>query len=245
MRFGRASIVLAYAAAAVGALVWHAFAVPWNWGGFFLQAMLSFCGVFLFLRIDLSGLEEFRHKVCSVMLILCCLLWFSYAYFDLRAVAPLTLICFAMIYVWGAAKPAQPKLHTTLLLGLPLIGLGWFGLHNAYKIYRLRHLNETQVRKIEVTPRDAAGNRIQLTSESEIASFIAALRQTAPYLPNHERLNSPWQTTIVMGSGETISLDIGKGIRTNANTCRIQLGVTSYQNEALCRFLHSREPQSF
>jgi hypothetical protein len=244
MLIRRAPIVFAYAAAAVGALLWHAFIVPWNWGGIFIQAMLSCFGMPLFVWIDFSGLVGFHRNLCYAMIISCCLLWFGYAYFAPQAVAPFTIMCFILIFVWGTAKKTKSKLLTTLLLGLPLIGLGWYGLDNTLRIYRLRHLSEPQVREIQFTPNDG-GIRTPLTSEAEIASFIATLRQTTPYLPNHERLNSPWQARIVMKSGETIYLDIGKGTRSNANTCRIQLGVTSYQNEALCGFLHSREPRSF
>jgi len=245
MALKTSSIVYTYIVVSVVALVWRAVFLPWDWGGFFLQFMAACWGLMVFGSIDFQTLTRFQRIFFYALFVMACLLSFEEVYFAPQAIAPLIIVCFILALIWGKAKKSN-RIYLISVLALPLIGLLYYGLSYTFPIYRLRHLSPQQVQAVNLkrlAPADQGGTEIQLTSETQTTPFLQALRKTAPYAPNHENLNSPWQATILLNSGEKIYIEIGKGTRANANTCRVTLGVTSYQNEPLCRLLKSLAPQ--
>jgi hypothetical protein len=102
------------------------------------------------------------------------------------------------------------------------------------------HVREIDLVRMTPGPAETA---VRLTGETETEPILLALQKTTPYAPDHESLDSAWQVILELNSGEKLAIGIGKGTRANANTCRIQVGISSYQNEPLCKLLQTLAPQ--
>jgi hypothetical protein len=237
------SIILTYLGVSLVALLYRVVVIPWDWGGLFLQFMAAFFAAMIIGNVNLPALHGFQLKVFYALFVIANVLSFVEVYFATQAIAPFIIVCLVLVGVWGRKKESKSKLLETLALALPLAGLMFYGLTYTIPVYRLRHLSSEQVREIRLSPGKEGETNIQLSSEAEITPFLLALSKTTPYAPKGEEVNAHRQVTILLNSGDKISFTMGKGTLANANTCHIKVGVTSYQNEPLCRLLESLAPR--
>jgi len=247
MTVKRPSVLLVYAVVAVAALIWRVFAVAWDWGGLFAQIMMVAFALMAVVSVELPSLTSFQRWLCYALLTASSVLWFAAAFFAVQAVAPFIIVCLILVSIWGRNKKSRSKAFSSLVLAIPLISLLVYGSCQAVPIYQLRHLSLREVRAIDLKRLDAKDpgtKEIHLSSDTEIAGFLQALKKTTPYAPNGES-NPQWQVTLVLNSGEKIYFGMEKGTLANPNTCRLRLGVTTYQNRPLCELLKPLAPEWF
>ncbi|HVF66788.1 MAG TPA: hypothetical protein VM914_03945 [Pyrinomonadaceae bacterium] len=239
-------VVPAYALAAAVALAWRAVALPWDFGGLFIQFVATAFGVMVFVAAKPPARGGFQRAVFYALFTASCGLWSFEAYYAPQAALPLVITCFVLALVWAGDKRTGVKLVNTLAVALPLAALSAYGIYSTIPAYRLRHLDAGRVRAVEFAPSsygEGGASRIELTSREDVAEFVSTLAATTPYLPGRERDPSLWHATVVFDSGERFRFQLDEGTGDDPYSCRVLLGVTSYQNGPLCRLVRSRVPR--
>lgn len=236
-------VVPVYVLAAALALVWRALAMPWDFGGLFLQFVATAFGVMVFVAAKQPTRGGFQRAVFYTLFTISCGLWSFEAYYAPQAALPFVISCFILALVWSGDKRTSAKLVYTLAVALPLAGLLAYGIYNAVPVYRLRHLDAGRVSAVVFVPSsygEGGTSKIELTSRDEVAEFVSASRATTPYLPGRGRNPPLWWAVVIFDSGERVRFDLDDAAGSGRDTCILRLGVTSYQNRQLCRLVRSR-----
>jgi hypothetical protein len=234
-------VVPAYVLAAAVALVWRALALPWDFGGLFIQFVATAFGVMVFLAARPPSRGGLQRAVFYALFTASCGLWSFEAYYAPQAALPFVISCFVLALVWAGDKRTNVKLVDTLAVALPVGALLTYGVYSAAPVYRLRHLDARRVLAVEFLPSNGGGGaKIELTSWDDVTEFVKASGRTTPYLPGRERNPALWRASVVFDSGERLHFYVDEGAGGSPDNCLLRLGATSYQNRPLCRMLRSR-----
>jgi len=236
-------VVPAYVLAAVVALAWRALALPWDFGGLFIQFVATAFGVMVFLAAKPPTRGRLQRAIFFTLFAASCGLWSFEAYYAPQAALPFVVSCFVLALVWAGDKRTNVKLVDTLAVALPVGALLAYGVYSAAPAYRLRHLDARRVLAVEVVPSsygEGGAGRMELTSPGDLTEFAEASAATAPYLPGRERYPALWRATVVLDSGERFHFEVDEGAGGSPDNCVIRFRNTGYQNGPLCRMLRSR-----
>ena len=235
-------VVPAYVLAAAVALAWRALALPWDFGGLFIQFVATAFGVMVFLAAKPPARGRLQRAVFFTLFTASCGLWSFEAYYAPQAALPFVISCFVLALVWAGDKRTKVKLVDTLAVALPLAALLTYGVYSAAPAYRLRHLDARRVLAVELVPSYGEGGatKLELTSWDDLTEFARASVATTPYLPGRERYPATWRAAVVFESGERFYFAVDEGAGGSPDNCLIRFRNTSYQNRPLCRMLRSR-----
>lgn len=242
------TLVPVYALAAAVALAWRALAMPWDFGGLFIQFVATAFGVMVFVAAKPPTRGRVQRAVFYALFTASCGLWSFEAYYDPGAALPFVISCFILALVWAGDKRTSVKLVNTLAVALPVAALITFGVYGAAPAYRLRNLDAGRVHAVEFLSASygvqGGETRVELTSREDVAEFVDALRETTPYAPSHLRDPSLWLVTVVLNSGERLQFRLDDTTGRGPTACRLLLRGDYYQNRDLCRIVRSRVARS-
>src|SRR5215218_1799075 len=94
-------VVPAYVLAAALALGWRALAMPWDFGGLFIQFVATAFGVMVFVAAKQPTRGGFQRAVFYSLFTISSGLWSFEAYYAPQAALPFVISCFVLALVWA------------------------------------------------------------------------------------------------------------------------------------------------
>lgn len=234
-----------FAAAGMFSIIWRLAMTPPDPGGIFIHIMMCCFGLLFFALLSAWPLKRsFRLIVSFTALPVGTAVIFGYSYFDKSIFFPMLLTCAAIagfIGLWTAER----KIGAVFLLFiLPLLISSW---PDTFKhidlILTVKGSDAQNVKWIEFVPSSKELQTVTVTAPEDISRLIFALRETYPYSPDHEKLESPFYTAgIVLASGGKIVFRLGRGNRVDSSSAWLEFGrrgMLIYQNPRLYRTIEA------